>query len=96
VQSSPLLTESVRQECRSLEHETLRVDQIAARILPGQAVDSSPRLSQTSNLGDTGEGTVRKSSENIKCRIHLEARGKRACFCLYHDCVLSESLLSPC
>ena len=70
----------MRKECPGLEHETLRVDQIVARILLGQAVDSSPRFSQTSNLCDTGKVTVWKSFEDIKCRIHLESRGKRAYF----------------
>jgi hypothetical protein len=91
------LTMFVRKNCRrGLEHETLRMDQIAARILRGQAVDPSPRLCHTSNRCDTGKVTVWKSFKNIKCRIYLESRGKRAFFCLYHDCILSESPLSPC
>jgi len=73
----------VREDCRQdLEHETLRVDQIVARILLGQPVDSPPRFSQTSNRRDTGEVPVWKFLEDIKCRIHLESRGKRARFWL--------------
>ena len=65
-----------------LEYETLRVDQIVACVLLGQAVDSSAHFSQTSNRCDAGEVTVWKPFEDIKSRIHLEPRGKRMCSCL--------------
>ena len=52
---------------RGLEHETLRVDEIMARILLGQAIDSSPRFCQTSNCCDAGKVSVWKPLEDIKC-----------------------------
>jgi hypothetical protein len=66
----------------TLEHDTSRVDQIMAPHNTGQAFDSSPRFSQTSDRLDTGEVTIWKSLEDIKRRIHLELRLKRMYFWL--------------
>jgi hypothetical protein len=70
---------------RALEDKTLRVNQIVTRILLDQAIDSSPRFSQTSNRCNTGKVAVWKPLEDIKCRILLEARGERAGFWVQHD-----------
>jgi len=60
-----------------LEHDTLSMDQIVAGILLRQAIDSSPRYTQTSNRCDTGKVTVWKAFEYIKCRIHPQPCRKR-------------------
>jgi hypothetical protein len=67
-----------------------------ARILLGQAIDSSPRFCQTSNCCDAGKVSVWKPLEDIKCRILLEARGEQARFWVQHDTSFSESLLPAC
>ena len=51
----------------SVDNETLRVNQIAARILLGQAVDLSPYCYQPSNRCDAAEISVWKSFEDIEC-----------------------------
>jgi hypothetical protein len=54
-----------------VENETLRVNQIAARILLGQAFDLAPHRRQPSNRCDAAEITVWKFFEDIKCRIYI-------------------------
>src|ERR1700680_5070356 len=66
----------------TLERDTSRVDQVTAPHNTGQAFDSSPRFSQTSDRRDKNEVTVWKSFEDIKRRIHLEPRWKRMYFWL--------------
>ena len=67
-------TSGLVAECRDLEHATLRADQMASIVL-GQAVDSSPGFSQTSNRCDTGKVTVWKPFEDIKVESILSPVG---------------------
>jgi hypothetical protein len=76
----------------TLEHDTSRVDQIMAPHNTGQAFDSSPRFSQTSDRPDTGEVTVWKSLENINVESTLSPAGTECIF----GCSMLASFLTLC